>query len=77
MLRNSLEKRVLEKLIPVDSIVFFISQHRLKKMNEFRRTFDPCILIERKTLLQELIFIERLDMLESKFSEEHPIESLS
>lgn len=68
-----LEEGVIKKILPINPVVFFISQHRLEEMSQFGRRTNDRVMVEIETLLEKLFFIEAVDILEGELLKKHPI----
>lgn len=68
-----LEEGVIKKILPINPVVFFISQHRLEEMSQFGRRTNDRVMVEIEALLEKLFFIEAVDILEGELLKKHPI----
>lgn len=68
-----LEEGVIKQILPINPVVFFISQHRLEEMCQFGRRTNDRVMVKIKALLEKLFFIEAVDILEGELLKKHPI----
>lgn len=68
-----LEEGVIKQILPINPVVFFISQHRLEEMCQFGRRTNDRVMVEIEALLEKLFFIEAVDILEGELLKKHPI----
>lgn len=54
---NSFKKRMIEEILPLDSVRLFEGYHVFDELKELRWDFDRRIVVHRYTLTKQLLFV--------------------